>query len=85
LPKGIHDQRYRWLLKRLVAARKAAGLSQSDVADLLGKPQQFVSRYELGERRLDVFEFVDVATTLGLSPTDELRNATDLKHFQIEH
>jgi transcriptional regulator with XRE-family HTH domain len=61
------------MLAVLIDARRNAGLQQADVARRLGKPQQFVSRYELGERRLDVFEFVDVAETLGLDGLDELR------------
>lgn len=68
MPKGIHDERYKRLVDELVAARKACGQSQSALALTLGKPQQFVSRYELGERRLDVMEYVDVATALGVDP-----------------
>ncbi|MDB5578317.1 MAG: Helix-turn-helix domain protein [Bradyrhizobium sp.] len=71
--KGISDVRYRRLLAVLIGARKEAGMLQVDVARRLGKPQQFVSRYELGERRLDVFEFIDVAETLGLDGVAELR------------
>ena len=37
-----------------------------DYACRLGRHQQFVSRYEIGERRLDVIEFTDVARSLGL-------------------
>lgn len=62
--KGFHDERYRALVAALVEARKAAGLSQSVLADRLDRHQQFVSRYETGERRLDVVEFVDIARAL---------------------
>ena len=34
-------------------------------AVILGRHQQFVSRYETGERRLDVVKFMDVARALG--------------------
>jgi transcriptional regulator with XRE-family HTH domain len=73
LPKGIHDDRYRALIERLVAGRIAAGVSQTVLANKLGKPQQFVSRYEIGDRRLDAVEFVDVARAIGLDPLTELR------------
>ena len=63
--KGFNDNRYRLLIGKLVDARKAAGLSQDALAEKLGRHQQFVSRYEIGERRLDVVEFVDIARTLG--------------------
>lgn len=66
MAKGIHDSRYRWVVERLVQERKERGLSQAAVAALLGKPQQYVSRYETGERRLDVFEYLDVAIAIGI-------------------
>ena len=64
MARGIHDSRYRWVIEQLIEARKKQTLTQQAVADKLGKPQQFVSRYETGERRLDIFEFIDVATAL---------------------
>ena len=66
MAKGIHDSRYRWVVERLVHERKKKGLSQAAVAALLGKPQQYVSRYETGERRLDIFEYLDAAMALGV-------------------
>ncbi len=72
MPKGISDSRYRRLLGLLVEARKEMQLSQGEVAARLGRPQQFVSRYELGGRRLDVIEYVDVALALDLNPIDVL-------------
>lgn len=44
------------------------------MARIIGHHQQFVSRYETGERRLDVVEFVDIATSLGLDPIALLKN-----------
>nr|WP_047166843.1 helix-turn-helix transcriptional regulator [Sphingomonas sp. Y57] len=64
MARGIHDSRYRWVIEQLIEARKKQTLTQQVVADKLGKPQQFVSRYETGERRLDIFEFMDVAAAL---------------------
>ncbi|MEC3911526.1 helix-turn-helix transcriptional regulator [Sphingobium sp. CR2-8] len=62
-----HDPRYKDLIDKLVQARKEKGLSQEGLAKTLGRHQQFVSRYETGERRLDVVEFVDIARTLDVS------------------
>ena len=70
MAKGFQDKRYRQLVDQLIQARKRASLSQEGVAKLLGTHQQFVSRYETGERRLDAIELVDVARALGLSPVD---------------
>jgi transcriptional regulator with XRE-family HTH domain len=64
--KGFQDARYRALIGLLVESRKAKGLSQQAFAEQLGRHQQFVSRYEIGERRLDIVEFVDVARALGM-------------------
>jgi len=68
--KGFGDARYRAVIEKLTAERKSQGLSQAGLAGKLGRHQQFVSRYETGERRLDVVEFVDVAHGLGLDPTE---------------
>jgi len=70
LAKGFQNERYRLLIVELIRARKALRLSQTDMAARLRSHQQFVSRYETGERRLDIVEFVDVARALGLNPAE---------------
>jgi transcriptional regulator with XRE-family HTH domain len=57
----LHSPKYRRFLGRLRAARLAAGLTQTQVAQALGKPISFVSKCELGERRVDFVEAVDFA------------------------
>lgn len=52
----------------MIGARKAARLSQHALALRLEKPQSFVAKYEGGERRLDVVEFVAIARALGANP-----------------
>jgi transcriptional regulator with XRE-family HTH domain len=52
----------------LAEARKNAGVTQVALAKKLGRPQSFVSKFESGERRLDVIEFLDVARVLGVDP-----------------
>lgn len=74
MARGIHDSRYRWMIAQLVQARKGQELTQDAVARRIGKPQQYVSRYETCERRLDVVEFLDVAKVLGV---DGLEIAAD--------
>jgi transcriptional regulator with XRE-family HTH domain len=49
------------MLRRLRAARLDAGLTQAQVAELLGTTQAFVSKCELGERRIDPIDLVDFA------------------------
>ena len=54
----------------LVEAREASGLTQADVAKRLGKPQSFVSKYERGERRLDLPELIELLEVLIVNPVD---------------
>ncbi len=54
----------------LIEARLAAGLTQVDLADRLHRPQSYVSKYESGERRLDVVEFLEVADGIGVHAGD---------------
>lgn len=57
----------------LVDARQSAGLTQVQLARRLRRPQSFVSKYENGERRLDVVEFLEVARALRVDPASFLR------------
>ena len=56
---SVQTQRYREFLRRLREAREEAGLSQTEVARLLRRRQTYVSKCELGERRVDVAELVE--------------------------
>ena len=47
---------YQRLRAKLRAARREAELTQAQVARTLGKPQSYVSKLEIGERRLDFVE-----------------------------
>lgn len=62
------SRKYQQFRKRLTDARKEAGLTQDELAHALGRPQSFVSKFERGERRLDVIEFLEVADALSLDP-----------------
>ena len=64
--KAIYTQEQRRLSALLRDLRAAAGLRQIDVAHRLGVPQSFVSKYEAGERRLDLVELRQVCEALGL-------------------
>ncbi|WP_321934413.1 helix-turn-helix transcriptional regulator [Paraburkholderia sp. J8-2] len=72
--KSTNTPQYRALLDRLIAARRASGLSQAEAASLLGRPQSFVAKIEIGERRLDVIEFLELARILNVSPASILEN-----------
>jgi transcriptional regulator with XRE-family HTH domain len=70
---SVHTARYRSFRDILTKARIAQGLSQEALAVKLGCIQTFVSKYERGERRLDVVEFLSVADALGIDPTTVIR------------
>lgn len=56
-----YQKAYKEFTKRLVAARKNAGLTQVQVARRLGKSHTYVSKCELGERRVDFVELQQFA------------------------
>ncbi|MEX3960310.1 Xre family transcriptional regulator [Trinickia symbiotica] len=73
----IHDRRYRQLAALLMETRKQRGLLQQDLAERLGRPQSFVSKYESGARRIDVIELLDILRALEADPhefIDRIRN-----------
>lgn len=72
MQKSLRTPRQILLQSLLVEARKAKGLTQAELADALGKPQSFVAKYENGERRIDVVEFVDITAVLGIATNDLL-------------
>lgn len=69
---SIHSPAYQRFLKKLRLARIAAGLSQVQVAKLLKKRQTYVSKCELGERRVDFTELQAFAAAYG-KPLDFFR------------
>lgn len=56
-------------------ARQEAGLNQEQLAARLGVRQEWVSRYEVGERRLDIVELADVTRAIGIPLLDVLARA----------
>jgi DNA-binding transcriptional regulator YiaG len=68
MTKSVFTERYQTFISLLVSARQKQGLSQRDLAIKLNKVHSFVAKYEQGERRLDVIEFLDIAEALDLNP-----------------
>ncbi len=64
----MRNDAYRRFRELLADERRAAGLTQAELSKRLDRPQSFVSKYERGERRLDVVEFAQVAKALGTDP-----------------
>ncbi len=64
----VHTGAYKEFVRSLVALRHERGLSQADLAKLLGKPPSFVGKYELGERRLDLIETLVILRAFNVEP-----------------
>ena len=78
MKKNLYTQRQRILLDLLRKTREEAGLRQDDVAERLGRPQSFVSKYESGERRLDILELYDVCEVLETTLSNFIRTLESL-------
>jgi len=73
MTESIYTARYRRLCELLVEARKSKGLSQAALSERLGWLQTTVSKYERGERRLDLVEFLDISQALDIDPHRVIR------------
>ena len=71
--KSLRSTEHVRLTEYLVAARERAGFTQQQLADKLGKHQSFVAKYEGGERRIDVIEFLHIARALGFDASRAIR------------
>lgn len=71
--KSLRSPAHLRLMELLVAARKRAKLTQTQLAERLGKRQSFVAKYEGGERRLDLVEFMAIARALQFDWTSAVR------------
>ncbi|PJE01897.1 helix-turn-helix transcriptional regulator [Mycobacterium sp.] len=64
MEKSIYSEEYQQLCALLRQLRREAALTQAQVAERLDVPQSFISKYESGERRLDVIELRHVAEAI---------------------
>ena len=71
--KSLFTKQHETLIQRLIAARKAADMTQQALADRLGRPQSFVAKYEKGDRRLDVVEFLTITEILDADPHEIIK------------
>ena len=64
MPKSVFSAKYTRFREMLVHGRKAKGMTQMGLALRLGRKQSYVSKFERGERRLDIIEFLEIAELL---------------------
>ena len=74
MTKSAFTAEYDRFRELLVKARKSKLLTQAALARKLSRPQSYVSKYEIGERRLDVIEFLEVARAIGIDPVRFVRD-----------
>lgn len=72
MPDLARSARYKELRKIFKEARNAQRLRQKDVAQVIGRPQTYISAVETGVRRVDIIEFLRLTNALGLDPLDVL-------------
>ncbi|MEH6741052.1 MAG: helix-turn-helix transcriptional regulator [Sulfitobacter sp.] len=83
MAKTIRSSGHEALREALIAARKAAGLTQADLAKKLRCHQSLIARLESGQRRIDVIEMIALARAIGLNANELLASAelaTELDH-----
>lgn len=66
--KPLRSLEYELFLRELREVRSRSGLTQVQLADALGQLQTYVSKSELGDRRLDVIELRNWLIALGGDP-----------------
>lgn len=78
MQKSVFSREQEILQDLLRCLRVEAGLRQADLAEKLLKPQPFVSRFESGEKLLDLPELRQVCQALGISLLDFVRRYEEL-------
>jgi transcriptional regulator with XRE-family HTH domain len=70
MEKSIYTDEYRLLLRLLREAREEAGVTQVELARRLAQTQSYVSKVELGDRRLDLVQLRTILVALGTNLVD---------------
>ena len=66
MSKSVFSNEYRVFRELLRDLRARKGITQAELSATLGMAQSFVSKYEMGERRLDFIEVDRICRALGL-------------------
>ncbi len=53
---------------------KRKKLTQVELSKLLNKPQSYVSKYEIGDRNVDVIELISICHACEIQPTTFIKN-----------
>jgi transcriptional regulator with XRE-family HTH domain len=78
LEKTLWTTKNQKLLVLLKQVRLEAGLRQWEIAAKISEPQSFVSKYELGERRLDLVELKMICAAIGIPIIEFIRRYEEI-------
>lgn len=76
--KSVSSKDYKLFLRVLRAERRRLGVTQSELGRRLHETQTFVSKFERGERRIDVVELRAICRAMGISFAAFVRTSTQV-------
>lgn len=68
MPKSQFSDAYKVFIRMMIAARKEAGLTQTELGERIGRKQAHISIIETGVRRVDLIEFCALAKAMDYDP-----------------
>lgn len=84
MAKSTHTEPYKILLGVLIETRERAGVTQTELARRIKRPQPYISMVERGERRIDVIQFYAIMKALGADPEEVFRELIGKLPDQVE-
>lgn len=73
MKKNIYTAQRTKLVALLRELRVEAGMTQTELAARIEKDQTFISKYESGERRLDILEIREICHAVGITSEEFVR------------
>lgn len=68
--KELHNKRWKYFRDVLKKERKSHKISQKELAIKLCVEQSYISKTEIGDRRIDVIELLELCDSIGLTLSD---------------
>jgi transcriptional regulator with XRE-family HTH domain len=73
--KSTNTPEYKVIIEKLIVARKAKEMSQASLAKALGKHQSYIAKIEIGERRIDIIELLEIGKVIGVDISDLMKSS----------
>lgn len=80
MSRAIYSFEYSRLREILLNARESKNITQAELARLLNKPQSYISKYENGDKMLNVIEFISVCNALEIEAEKVIYELRSLKN-----